>query len=232
MQTCEPDSVRHRIQRAAIHLDNLTAGHGFDDLRPFGQMVGDARIVALGEATHGTREFFLLKHRLVEFLVAELGFTIFAIEANWPESEIVNEYILTGKGEPAAALAGLRFWTWDTEEVFALIEWMRAWNAGHGPDRRVRFAGIDAQFPSLAAARLHQYLHMVDHAFEKTIAKELERVASLDLYGEHGDDDTERCLSEVTRQLDTRLAENEVQYTSRSPGKAWRDARHHVRILC
>lgn len=89
-------------------------------------MIDGARIVALGEATHGTREFFKLKHRLVEFLVAEHGFTTFAIEANWPECEAAIEYVMNGVGDPAVALAGLHFWTWDTEEVLALIEWMRS----------------------------------------------------------------------------------------------------------
>jgi len=54
-------------------------------------MIGDARIVALGEATHGTREFFLLKHRLVECPVAELEFSRFAIEANLPRFEIESD---------------------------------------------------------------------------------------------------------------------------------------------
>src|SRR5262249_23299687 len=114
------------------------------------------RIVSLGEATHGTREFFQLKHRLLEFCVAELGFTIFGIEASYPECLRVNDYVLRGTGNPAEALAGTRFWTWDTEEVLALIEWMRGWNATHA--RQVKFYGFDMQFPTEAALGLLDYL--------------------------------------------------------------------------
>ena len=68
----------------------------------------------MGEATHGTHEFFQLKHRMLEFLVERMGFTVFGIEANWPESLAVNDYVLNGNGDPAKALAGFYFWTWNT----------------------------------------------------------------------------------------------------------------------
>ena len=122
-------------------------------------MIGDARIVSLGEATHGTREFFQLKHRLLEYCVSELGFTIFGIEASYPECLRINDYVLHGTGNPADALASQRFWTWDTEEVLALIEWMRIWNSTH--TRKVKFYGFDMQFPTEAALRLLDYLKRV-----------------------------------------------------------------------
>jgi erythromycin esterase-like protein len=86
-------------------------------MQPLKKIIGDARIVALGEATHGTREFFQLKHRMLEFLATEMGFTIFSIEANMPEAYRVNDYVLTGVGDPAALLRGMYFWTWDTESL-------------------------------------------------------------------------------------------------------------------
>jgi len=73
------------IRKHAIPLRTVEANHGFDDLPPLASVVGDARIVALGEATRGSREFFQLKHRLIEFLATQKGFTIFSIEANMPE---------------------------------------------------------------------------------------------------------------------------------------------------
>src|SRR5271166_2264971 len=83
--------------RDAIPLQTAEAEHGFVDMQPLAQVVGDARIVALGEATHGTREFFQLKHRMVEFLASQKGFTIFSIEANMPEAYLLNDFVLTGK---------------------------------------------------------------------------------------------------------------------------------------
>ena len=63
----------------AAPLATTEPGGNRDDLAAFGKAVGDARIVSLGEATHGTREFFQLKHRLLEYLVAEKGFTVLAM---------------------------------------------------------------------------------------------------------------------------------------------------------
>ncbi|HKE13886.1 MAG TPA: erythromycin esterase family protein, partial [Kofleriaceae bacterium] len=141
-----PDEVVAWIRRSGIPLSGVEAGAGTADMAPLAASIGRARVVALGEATHGTREFFQMKHRMFEYLVSERGFTVFAIEANWPESLAVNRYVLTGEGDPKAALAGLYFWTWNTEEVLALIEWMRAWNADPAHARKVKFFGFDMQF--------------------------------------------------------------------------------------
>jgi erythromycin esterase-like protein len=143
-----------RLRRLAIPLAAVEAGSGFADLQPLKPVIGGARIVALGEATHGTREFFQLKHRLLEFLVTEMGFTTFAIEANWPESLEVNEYVLHGRGDPAMLLAELHCWPWDTEEVLDLIRWMRQYNTSSTHRTRVRFSGFDAQFTAVAAATI------------------------------------------------------------------------------
>jgi hypothetical protein len=144
-----PRAVVDYIAKHGLALAVTEAGNGFDDLAPIGALVGKARIVALGEATHGTREFFQLKHRVLEYLVATQGFRVFAIEANQPECRTINDYVLTGKGTAKAALAGLYFWTWDTEEVLAMIEWMRAWNVEH-PQQTVQFAGFDMQTSKVA----------------------------------------------------------------------------------
>ena len=137
------------VKARAIPLKTVVAGNGFDDLRPLARVIGNARIVSLGEATHGSREFFQLKHRMLEFLATEMGFTIFSIEANMPESYRLNDYVLNGTGDPASLLKGIYFWTWDTEEVLAMIRWMREFNASRRG--RVQFTGFDMQTPAVAA---------------------------------------------------------------------------------
>jgi erythromycin esterase len=94
-QTRQEAAVAEWVRSTAIRLQTVEAGHGFADLQPLKRVVGNARIVSLGEATHGTREFFQLKHRLLEFLATEMGFTIFSIEANLPEAYRLNDYVLT-----------------------------------------------------------------------------------------------------------------------------------------
>src|SRR6476661_2655570 len=136
------------IAANAVRLKTPEAGNSFADMKPLKKIVGNARIVSLGEATHGTREFFQLKHRMLEFLASEMGFTIFSIEANMPEAYRLNDYVLNGVGDPAKLLRGMYFWTWDTEEVLDMIKWMRAFNqAGKG---RVQFTGFDMQPPAVA----------------------------------------------------------------------------------
>jgi erythromycin esterase len=156
-----PADVNAWVAASAVPLTSAEAGHGFDDMKPIGAMIGKARIVALGEATHGTREFFQLKHRFLEYLVAEHGFTLFIIEANLTESRAINDYVLHGKGDPRAALAGIYFWTWNTEEVLAMIEWMRAWNADPAHKKKLQFAGDDMQVSVVAHASVRAFLDKV-----------------------------------------------------------------------
>jgi erythromycin esterase len=73
--------VKAWIKENLIPLKTCEPGKGFEDLQPLKSIVGDARVVALGEATHGTREFFKMKHRMFEFLVEKMGFNLFVIEA-------------------------------------------------------------------------------------------------------------------------------------------------------
>jgi erythromycin esterase len=153
------DEVLNWISRTALPIDSVQPGRGFVDLEPLRGTLAQARIVSLGEATHGSREFFLLKHRLIEYCVSQLGFTVFGIEANYTECLRVNEYVLHGRGNAADALGGTRFWTWDTEEMLTLIEWMRAWNDAHHP--KVKFFGFDMQFSTEAALSLLRYLNLV-----------------------------------------------------------------------
>jgi len=150
------------ISGNAVPIATVEAGHGFADLEPLKAMIGDARVVGLGEGTHGTREHFQLKHRLVEYLATELGFTLFAIEASMPESQDLDPYVRGGEGDPVALIRGMYFWTWRTEEVLALVEWMRGHNAAGGD---LGFTGFDMQTPDVAAGRVVAFLEDVDPAY-------------------------------------------------------------------
>jgi erythromycin esterase len=176
--TSEPDPVS-LVREHAQTLTSIDPGEPLDDLAPLARIVGDADLVALGEATHGSREFFQLKHRIVRYLVMEMGFTLFGIEASWPECIAINEYVVDGIGEPAPALAGQGFWTWDTEEVLALIEWMRAHNRNLPVDSRVHFFGFDAVHASVACEILAAFLERSDAAYAHEIAAPLRDLKAL-----------------------------------------------------
>ncbi|MFN0102047.1 MAG: erythromycin esterase family protein [Bryobacteraceae bacterium] len=164
------------LLQQAIPIRTERAGSGFDDLQPIRSLIGGARVVGLGEATHGTAEFFRMKHRLVEFLSNEMGFTLFSIEANMPEAYALNDYILAGRGDPRRLIQGMYFWTWNTEEVLEMVEWMRTFNAsGRG---RIQFTGFDMQYPLVAARIVREFvvnaspdlLPALDEAYAKVTA--------------------------------------------------------------
>jgi len=159
------------LRANALPLASAEPGTPFDDLAPLRAMLGKARVVSMGEATHGTREVFKLKHRLIEYCVSELGFTIIAFEANYGSMLAVNDYVIHGNGDIADLIApGVGFEIYDTEEVLALIEWVRNWNMTHA--RKVQFHGLDMQSSPPAALHLLAYLERV----APTLAAASERI--------------------------------------------------------
>lgn len=219
----------------AIPLQGVEAESGFDDLQPLKEIIGDAHLVSLGEATHGTREFFKLKHRMLEFLVSEMGFTVFAIEATMPETFDVNEYVLNGKGDPEKALAGLYMWTWNTEEVLEMIRWMRRYNADPDHTRKVKFYGFDMQSGSRALKVLTSFLDQADPRVS-------EEFRDLAVMARIANPYTERDLAESPSQeveealeaLDSiinRMDLEREEYVSRTGENEWAIARLHANIL-
>jgi erythromycin esterase-like protein len=106
--------------------------------------IGDARIVLLGESTHGTSEFYRMRDRITRALIEQRGFTIVAVEADWPDAAIVDRRV-RGRELARERRAFTRFptWMWRNREVADLVGWLRAWNQPLPPEHRVRFAGLD-----------------------------------------------------------------------------------------
>ena len=227
-----PGEVVAWLRATAIPLRTVEAGHGFEDLAPLKSVIGNARVVSLGEATHGTREFFQLKHRMLEFLVGKMGFTIFAIEATMPEAFDVNRYVLTGQGDPEKALAGLYFWTWDTEEVLAMIRWMRSYNADPAHTNKVKFYGFDMQSPSRAAKVALGYLHEVDPGWSWQ-GEDLAVLANPYLAAQVSYWPKERRdrIAAAARELLARFDSEKARYTARNSEREWALARQHARIV-
>lgn len=128
-------------------------GGSTKDLEAVGKLIGTASVVGLGEATHGSREIFRMKDRLIRYLAANEGFDIFSIEANMPESYAVGDYVAGGEGDAESLIAGMYFWTWNTRSMLDLTEWMRGWNAaGH----RMAYTGFDMQYYKVSLRILEQ----------------------------------------------------------------------------
>ncbi|MFI6103780.1 erythromycin esterase family protein [Streptomyces sp. NPDC051310] len=154
-----PAGVVRSLERAAHPLRSTDPGGSTADLRALDAMVGGAAVVGLGEATHGSHEFFAMKHRVFQYLVEKRGFTTFALEMSWSAGLRIDEYLQGGPGDPRRiareTLAGS---PWEREEFVRLIGWMREHNSRH-PDRRVHFMGDDLGAPKLG-----------DHIFERVLS--------------------------------------------------------------
>lgn len=148
------DGIVQGLRKAALPLKG--SERDYDELL---QMVGDARFVLLGEATHGTEEFYRERARITRRLVAEKGFTAVAIEGDWPDAFRVNRYVRgmdKTAGQAEQALSGFtRFprWMWRNTQVRDLVEWMRVHNANRPAASQVGFYGLDLySLPSSADA--------------------------------------------------------------------------------
>jgi erythromycin esterase len=195
--------------------------------------LANCRILGLGEATHGTREFFRLKHRFFAHLVREAGVRVFAMEANFPEALDINDYVLYGTGDPRDALDNIYFWTWNVESVLSLIEWMRDFNEGRPLEDRVRFYGFDAQYTSGAVRRLETYLDDVGPDVPSEVR------ASLSAVDDEGT--TPDQAGEIQRQVDAgkqvvptlrdHLESHRDAYVDEAGERAWELATRHVTII-
>src|SRR4051794_31944631 len=147
--TSDTDVVE-ALRRQARLLDTIRPGSGSADLQPVRDLVAGAQVVGLGEGSHGASEHFVLKHRLIELLVEQEGFRHVAIEASEAACEAIDSSVVDGDGDLAAALSGQGYTAWDTEEVGALLRWLRRYNAGRDRGDRVRFHGLDHGFNATA----------------------------------------------------------------------------------
>ena len=159
--TADEQTIIAWVQNNAVPLRHVEAGNGFEDLLPLKDILKDVRVVGLGESTHGTSEFFKIKHRLLEFLVKEMNYTGFALEAPYFACQPINEYILSGKGDLYTALTGQGYVVWDTEEMVEMIKWMRDYNQNVSADKQVKFYGVDLGYQEIGRKEVLNYLQKV-----------------------------------------------------------------------
>ncbi|MFG2485162.1 erythromycin esterase family protein [Streptomyces virginiae] len=209
-------------------LDTLDPGAPYEDLEPLRGVLRDVRIVGLGESTHGTREFFRLKHRVLEFLVRDMGCTALAMEASESAALAVDAYVCHGVGDPVRLIARLGFWTWRTEEMLDIVEWMRAHNRGVPADRRVRFVGIDPQLAADSVAAVGSYLGQVAPERVADMA-ELEVLARA--RPGTGPDPEQRLLHRA-QAVAGFLDDNRAKFAELTSPEAVAEAARHARILC
>lgn len=152
----------------ALRLDAQPLSGAQGDYDALLELVGDARLVALGEASHGTHEFYRERARITRRLIEELGFTAVAVEGDWPDADRVSRYV-QGFGEDADAEEALRgfqrfpTWMWRNAEVLDFVGWLRAHNERLADARRsVGFYGLDLYSLNASMEAVVAYLDEVD----------------------------------------------------------------------
>ncbi len=140
--------------------------HDYDGLL---QLIGPARFALLGEASHGTREFYQERANITRRLITEKGFNAVAVEADWPDAWRVNRYVrgLSDDRNAGDALAGFeRFpsWMWRNTVVRDFVEWLREHNSSRAPAQQVGFYGMDLYSLFTSIQEVLAYLDRTDPA--------------------------------------------------------------------
>ena len=211
-----------------------------DDYNPLMNLIGDASLVLIGEASHGTHEFYRERAQITKRLIKEKGFAAVAVEADWPDAYRVNRYVraLGGDADAVEALSGFkRFpaWMWRNADVLDFVGWLRSYNDDLAPhETKIGFYGLDLYSLHTSMAEVLGYLDRIDpEAAQRARA----RYACFDHFGKNeqaygyatGLGLAESCEEEVVSQLlemhrraveyarrDGRIAADEYFYASQN----------------
>lgn len=168
--------VRHAPVLDGIRAEaNVLGGNG-RDYDPLLHMVGDRAFVLLGEASHGTHEFYAMRAEITRRLIDEMGFDAVAVEADWPDAYRLNRFVC-GAGDSTLDEAFGDFqrfptWMWRNQDVRAFIQWLHANNDNNPEQSRVGFYGLDLYSLYRSADAVIDYLESVDPD-QATIARRL-----------------------------------------------------------
>jgi len=196
--------------------------------------IGDARVVLLGEATHGTSEFYRMRMRITQELILRRGFRAVAIEGDWPDAAAVDRYV---RGKPVGPRQWTPFarfptWMWRNTETHQLIEWLRAYNAE--ADRDVSFSGLDLYSMYTSAYEVVRYLDRVDPQAARAARERYGRLTPWQqdpaAYGRAAlVSRMQSCEQDVVAMLRDLLAKR-LEYT-RQDGDEFFDATQNARVV-
>jgi erythromycin esterase-like protein len=211
-----------------------------DDTEAFGaafDRFAEARVVLLGEATHGTSEFYRARAAITRRLVERHGFGIVAVEADWPDAAGIDRWVRhRGAAQAGRGQAFTRFptWMWRNTEIREFTGWMRAHNSGLPPDQRVEFRGLDVYSLGSSIAAVLAYLDANDPEAAKAARRrygcltpwhsEPEDYGRAVLYG-----DREPCEDAAVQQLRDLLARQAGEMTAEA-GEQLFDAAQNARV--
>ncbi|MCP4317715.1 MAG: protein-L-isoaspartate(D-aspartate) O-methyltransferase [Hyphomicrobiales bacterium] len=168
-----PDSADAELVKAIAGSADSFESIDTANLDSWLDRIGGSRIVLMGEATHGTSEFYRMRDRLTRELIVKHGFSFVAVEADWPDAARIDHYIRHFEYPPSEWTAFARFptWMWRNAEVRAFVDWLRTHNADFELEKRVGFHGLDLYSLYNSIRSVLKYLDEVDPASAK-VARE------------------------------------------------------------
>lgn len=161
-----PETVAGLVREVAEPFESIEDA----DLGALLERIGDAKVVLLGEASHGTSEFYCMRGRITRELVSRCGFTTVAVEADWPDACWIDRYVRHASHRPASGEPFRRFptWMWRNQEVAEFVEWLRLHNGEISePGLRTGFYGLDLYSMYGSIAAVLDYLDRVDPSAAK-----------------------------------------------------------------
>lgn len=158
----QPPKAVQAIAAACEQFDTVDSAN----LEPLLARIGDARVVLLGEATHGTSEFYRMRENISRELIDRKGFNFIAIEADWPDAARIDRYVRHAGHRSARWSAFARFpaWMWRNQETRKFVDWLRARNTGLPKHERVALHGLDLYSLYNSIHSVIAYLEQVDPA--------------------------------------------------------------------
>lgn len=144
-------------QNHTIKLDHFAPEAAYHDLSRIDSYLENRRLIGLGESTHGTHEFFKMRHRLIQYLVENHSVSIIFMEADFANSLMIDEYIKGKGGNAKEAVKDLQLWPWTTEEMVDLVEYLKLHNESN-QNNQVSFVGVDVQKIDRTVSRLERLI--------------------------------------------------------------------------
>ena len=196
---------------------------------------GKADVVLLGEATHGTSEFYRARAAISRYLIQNHGFNILAVEADWPDAARLDRYVRHGLPQSGESKAFARFpsWMWRNREVQEFVHWLRNENAHRRADDRVEFRGLDIYSLSTSMAAVLAYLDRADPSAARLARQRYGCLTPWQdepsAYGHHALTGGETCEQEVRDQL-IDLLRGRIAFEMRD-GESFFDAAQNARIV-
>ncbi|HZF98416.1 MAG TPA: erythromycin esterase family protein [Pseudoxanthomonas sp.] len=136
---------KEQFAQKVVTLSTVEPGGPTTDLDALSPFLQDKQIIGVGEASHGTSEFYKMRQRLFQYGVANWGLKVLALEMPFGAATYLDDYVRTGQGNLTQLLKGSEYWIYTTRELAALVEWMKDYNVGKSEAGRLKIYGFDAQ---------------------------------------------------------------------------------------